>query len=317
MNLDVVIVTLNRLDKLKTALQHYERQTALFRNLIVVDNCSTDGTRQYLDEWARHPHQFTPHIIKLNSNTGGSGGFYAGQKYAMSLHPDWILLADDDAYPAKDAIELFYLYFAEIDCAKTAAICGSVLSMNGEPDLGHRRYVCLNDNGIYHQVFSAPEQYNKKCFDINVLSYVGAFINSKALLAVGLVNPRYFIYYDDSEHSLRLSKYGNIYCYPTIRFYHDNGWKSENMLKGEKNVLFWRDYYGKRNYYHMIKLHFFFYALRELFSYIVKSKSAFFRALIGTNKDDIYMLDFRARKDAWLNHLGINKIYKPGWKKNL
>ena len=57
MNIDVVIVTYNRLGKLKRALTSYERQTRPFRNLVVVNNHSTDGTLEYLEAWR---HQEAP-----------------------------------------------------------------------------------------------------------------------------------------------------------------------------------------------------------------------------------------------------------------
>ena len=46
-----VIVTFNRLEKLKKTLNIYARQSLLPLYLIVVNNASTDGTDKYLEEW--------------------------------------------------------------------------------------------------------------------------------------------------------------------------------------------------------------------------------------------------------------------------
>ena len=51
MELGVVIVTFNRLEKLKKALKAYEMQTCRPGRILVVDNCSTDGTDVYLQKW--------------------------------------------------------------------------------------------------------------------------------------------------------------------------------------------------------------------------------------------------------------------------
>ena len=51
LNVDVVVVTYNRLEKLKKALACYENQTLSFRSIIIVDNHSSDGTYEYLEEW--------------------------------------------------------------------------------------------------------------------------------------------------------------------------------------------------------------------------------------------------------------------------
>ena len=83
--LDLVIVTFNRLEKLKKALSCYEKQTSPFRNLILVNNCSTDGTKEYIDEWQREKTFFGKIVIHTDENLGGSGGFYLGQKKAAEL----------------------------------------------------------------------------------------------------------------------------------------------------------------------------------------------------------------------------------------
>ena len=50
-NVAVVVVTYNRLEKLKIALTHYEKQVLLPKYIIVINNNSIDGTDKYLAEW--------------------------------------------------------------------------------------------------------------------------------------------------------------------------------------------------------------------------------------------------------------------------
>ena len=102
MNVDVVIVTYNRLEKLKKALASYENQSRRFRHLIVVNNHSTDGTSDFLDAWGRTEAPFSKIVINTDENLGGSGGYYLGQKKAMELEAEWVFLADDDAYAEPD-----------------------------------------------------------------------------------------------------------------------------------------------------------------------------------------------------------------------
>ena len=85
MEIDVVIVTYNRLSKLKKTLDCYEKQTVPFRNLIIVNNHSSDGTMEYLKEWENTNTPFNKIIIHTNENLGGAGGFYIGEKKALSL----------------------------------------------------------------------------------------------------------------------------------------------------------------------------------------------------------------------------------------
>lgn len=48
--------------------------------MIVADNASTDGTAQYLRQWQKEDAGFEKIILTMESNMGGSGGFYAGIK---------------------------------------------------------------------------------------------------------------------------------------------------------------------------------------------------------------------------------------------
>ena len=76
MNIGVVIVTYNRLMKLKKCLAAYEAQTLSPEYILIVDNCSADGTGEYLDEWAKHTPLRNPTVIHCSHNSGGAGGFY-------------------------------------------------------------------------------------------------------------------------------------------------------------------------------------------------------------------------------------------------
>ena len=222
--LDLVIVTYNRLDKLKTAIRHYENQTVSFRNLIIVNNCSTDGTDVFLNSLpsclSRGNHK-TCDIVIINAkeNMGGSGGFYLGQKEAMKRNADWVFVADDDAYADPYMVEEFYKFIGTYDTSKIAAVCAEVLNMDGSICLYHRdTYAIINKEYI---------RKSSCCED-------------------------YFIYFDDSEHSIRLGKYGKIVVVPLIKIMHDGGAESTQ----EDISMSWRDYYMVRNSTHMLLKHY-------------------------------------------------------------
>lgn len=308
MNVDVVIVTYNRLEKLKHTLQCYENQTARFRNLIVVNNHSTDGTAEYLAEWEKKETPFEKHIITTSDNLGGAGGFYTGETYSMKLNPDWIFIADDDAYPDPDLMEKFYAFEKEHSNDGFSAICAAVHQIDGSIDVSHRsRYTLTNKR--YFSWDSVPlEEYETPCFDIDFLTYVGPFINAKAIEKVGCVNPKFFIYNDDSEHSLRLKKHGRIVCVPEMKITHDVkvvGQFKEQVT--DSNVLVsWGDYYSARNEMVMFKQHF-----PELAKY--RFKTAVKKRLKGKFKTPYEKVVWKAMLDGWFGHLGKNKKYHPGW----
>ncbi len=303
MNVDVVLVTYNRLEKLKKSLLCYDKQTVPFRSIIVVNNCSTDGTKEYLGKWLEDKNdKYSKHVINTSSNLGGSGGFYIGQEYAAKLKPEWIFLADDDAYPHPNMIEEFENYCTHKDVDGISAICATVYNADGTICYNHRSYVKLKKAGlVFSMTHSSESDYNKD-FSIDLLSYVGSFVNASKMKKVGLVNKDYFIYADDAEHSLRLKSVGDIICVPSVKITHDSGQENE---KNDENIVSWRDYYAERNFIHMLKKH---YPLAVPFKICDVIKRA--------NKyadSDVHAMYKKAIMDALFNRLGVHHIYKPGW----
>lgn len=307
--LDVVIVTFNRLEKLQHTLICYETQSQSFRNLIVVNNNSTDGTKEFLDSWKEADTPYKKHVINMNKNLGGAGGFYEGQNYAMKMNPDWIFIADDDAYPDANMIERFYTFLSvSNDPDHYSAICSSVYNIDDTLCTYHRQYISKPVLFKYQKVNSTESDYSQN-FNIDLLSYVGAFLNTNALRQIGLVYKDYFIYYDDSEHSLRLKKYGTILCVPEIKMFHDGGLEA---ARGE--YVTWRDYYSIRNRMHMLKKHYPLVAFSETLFYFIKKPLGYVKRLFVKEKvKGLNKIKQEALMDAWRNKLGVHEIYKPGW----
>lgn len=98
-----VIVTFNRLEKLKDTLSRTFSEP--FKAIVVVNNCSTDGTGDWLDT-LEEPRL---HVIHSPSNQGGAGGFHQGFDYAAQQLPecDWLVAFDDDAFPQPGTLNAF------------------------------------------------------------------------------------------------------------------------------------------------------------------------------------------------------------------
>lgn len=301
MKIAAVIVTYNRLEKLKKVLKAFNEQIIFPDKVFIVDNSSNDGTLSYLKEWELDKTIFHKQVVSLDSNLGGSGGFYTGMKLAFDQGYDWIWLSDDDAYPASDSFSKAVNYLAVHETNKIAAICGTVLDENGI-DCFHRRNI-YNRGLKIADVPSSMEDYQKDEFHINVFSYVGVLLNRVALEKVGFTLKDYFIWCDDTEHSLRISKVGDIVCVPSIKIYHD-------CAKSSSDKLTWKDYYGQRNRLDMIRRDFPLYLyLGQLLFQIAKVYSLKIR-----NKNESAILLSTAISDCLHRRFGVHPIYKPGWK---
>lgn len=299
MDFGIVIVTYNRVKELEFALECYKNQTKTPKYVLVINNNSNDGTYKFLKKWENEDSDFDKYVINLDENLGGSGGFYNGLKEAIKLNADWIWLADDDAYPERDAlenIEKFYENFA--DKNNLSAICGTVLN-NRKIDVDHRRRLIFKSTRIIEEKVSEKE-YDNKYFYINLFSYVGTAIKKDVLTSIGLTEKDYFIYYDDTEHSIRVNNYGKIVCLSNVRINHDINLQN-------REVISWKTYYGIRNRLYSYKKHF---PKRYYYYEYIR-----FRLKIINSKDIVYKNILKeALKDCKKGVLGTNNIYKPGWK---
>lgn len=305
MKLGVVLVTFNRLDKLKISLDCYEKQTIKPDYVIVVNNNSSDGTTEFLQDWGKKNTSYKKIILNLPENIGGSGGFHEGLKEALNHDIDWVWVADDDAFPKETCFEYAKDYIENNNVDDVSAICGKVLN-RGKIDLTHRRRL---KKLLFFPLQTVPgkKNYQKDSFEIELFSYVGSLINIEKMKKVGITKKDYFIYNDDSEHSYRLSKVGRIVCVPKIEIIHDG------PIVGARDGVNWKFYYSIRNVLDMVKSNF---PKRYYISYkiYVRIKYTLIITLLYKNKKDGFKIMHKAIKDANKGVTGLDSTYKPGWK---
>lgn len=302
MNITVVLVTFNRLDCLKKALELYESQSLLPKRLIVIDNNSKDGTHEFLNKWSRNAGVFEKRVITTERNLGGAGGFATGLKAASEyMDSDWVWISDDDAYPEPDVFLELSKYYGEIsDNKEIVALFSSVVN-HGKYDLLHRRTVNKSFKGI--RFIDIPNsEYNKKYFELRQGSYVGMLVKFDTLKSIGVTDQRYFIQYDDTDHCERLAKIGKLYCIPSAIVHHDvspeEGYSWKNYYSFRNKVILLDRYFGKK------------YALIEAIKRYSKSVSIFSDE---KNSKPIKKMLKIALFDGLQGKMGLHLTYKPGW----
>lgn len=178
----IIVVTYNRLDCLKKNIESLSKisiPSGYETTTYVINNASNDGTKEWLDGIENNNIK----IINLKANTGGSGGFYSGIKYAVDQNMDFIWGMDDDAYPEPKALEEII----------------NIMNIKGE-------------NAGYWSNCNKDLQFEGLYKKVEHWMFVGFFISSNIIKKIGYPRKDFFIYFDDIEYGRRIIKNGyNIY----------------------------------------------------------------------------------------------------------
>lgn len=238
-----VVVTYNRLDKLKNVLSALEDQTLPPSELVVVDNASTDGTGDFLASYASEQHGgMSVKVISCAENLGGAGGFSAGMKSGYDSGSDFVWIFDDDGYPEPDALEkLIQGYNGAVDelgpdvpyaCSVVKFIDGSICEMNNPvPTWDWGRLLAKGQNSVM----------------VTSCSFVSVLIPRWVIESFGLPFKEYFIWFDDAEYTLRITKTcPGIQVLDSVIIHDMASNKGVNFsMIDEKNA--WKFSYGIRN----------------------------------------------------------------------
>ena len=99
--ISIVIVTYNGLTRLKPTLEHLAKQIGIDFSveLLVIDNCSTDGTGKFvIDTWKKLHNPFNLRVILEKT----PGQMYARERGVNEATYRYILYCDDDNWFTKD-----------------------------------------------------------------------------------------------------------------------------------------------------------------------------------------------------------------------
>lgn len=200
-----VVVTYNRKELLCECIAAILGQTVSVDKLILIDNNSTDGTYEALEEKGYITDPIVEYI-KLDENIGGAGGFYEGMKVAREESPSWVWIMDDDTIPNKTCLEEL-LNASEIIDGNISFLASAVRGIHNEamnvPKISRNQFNSYTD--WYEYLEYGIVQIVKATF-------VSLLINGEAIKKCGLPWKEFFIWGDDSEYTQRIIRdYGSAY----------------------------------------------------------------------------------------------------------
>jgi GT2 family glycosyltransferase/O-antigen/teichoic acid export membrane protein len=211
----VVVVNLNGAAVLDRCLDSLARQTVSPARTIVVDNASTDGSAEGLEE--RHPGV---EVVRRDENVG----FAAGNNLAVERATDceWVALLNPDAFPEPEWLERL---LSAAEANPEFAFFGSRLLMADSPklldgagDLYHVSGLAWRDGHGEPAEGAATERR-----EIFSPCAAAALYRRDAFLGVGGFDEDFFCYFEDTDLSFRLRLVGHRCLYVPDAVVHHVG----------------------------------------------------------------------------------------------
>lgn len=201
-----VVVTYNRKDLLLQCIEHLRAQQIVRAHgtgrpcrtsdelaIIIVDNASTDGTREAIEPLAQAG---VVDYRNTGANLGGAGGFNFGMRAAVEAGYDFCWVMDDDCLPHPDALQALIDadYGLQGDYGFLSSVAhwtdGSICKMN------------VQRHPLAHNI----EDFEVDLQPCTLASFVSLFVPCRIIREMGLPIKEFFIWTDDWEFTRRVSR---------------------------------------------------------------------------------------------------------------
>lgn len=292
-----VIVTYNRKELLAENIRMLLNQTEAFDRIFIIDNCSSDGTKEYLREkgWL-DDKRFV--YIKTPSNIGGAGGFYTGVKAAYEAGADWIVLMDDDGKAAdSDTFRILFNVVDHIYIEKNKMLFLNSLVIQGD-------LLSFKIRNLY-TVSEAKDLAKNGLIEGEANPFNGTLITKELVEKIGYPNQDFFIKGDEVDYKQRAIDAG-AYIATVIdsAYIHPRPETYERKVLGIKVPFLveapWKEYYTARNFTYMYKKRKMYKAI--LFELVFVKILAVFS--MKCRKISTLKMVFKGVKDGWKGKLG-------------
>ena len=253
----IIIVNYNTTRLTYECVESILSKTSVNFEVIVVDNDSADRS---IDHIVRDIPQVN--LIKQSTNLGFGKANNEGIKIARGKY---VLLINSDTYLINDAIDIFYQFMEsnpEIGCCG-----GDLFQADGSPQVSYGNFPSFGEavSAVGFKIFykryfdehlsSGVVNSDNRIRKVDYLCGADMFIRKSALDKVGLFDPRFFLYFEETEFSLRLHRAGfPSVIIPSAKIVHlEGGSQSESGLFNYKKIaifsgsrtLFFQIRYGR------------------------------------------------------------------------
>jgi GT2 family glycosyltransferase len=264
-----VILNTNRREDTLACLESLHRQSYPNLSIIVLDNASTDGSNEAVR--AQYPRV---QIIKLEQNLGYAGNNNVGIETAVQQGAQWVFVLNEDVILAEDAVS--HLVSQAMEDPQVGMV-GPMVYHYEHPEVIQSAGGVLTSNWLsQHAGQNEPDQgqYAQTRY-VDWLSGCAILVRREAVEQSGMLDVRFFYYWEETEWCVRVRKDGwKILFVPGSKIWHKG---VQVDYKPGPNVT----YYWTRNWLLLLAKHHaplrawvyaFFWTTRNLLSWTLQPK---------------------------------------------
>ena len=198
----VIVLTYNNLSLTKNCLYSlYKYSNYDNLEIIVVDNLSTDGTQDWLTQFASAKHNMN--LIFNNTNLGFSAGNNIGIKHATG---DYIVILNNDTFVSPDWIARLMKHFADPKVGMVGPVANNI---GNQAQIVLPNYFTENDF-IKLATANYYDNINQKYMvKTGSLAFFCVMIKQEAVTNVGLLDEKFGRgWFEDDDYVIRLRQCG-------------------------------------------------------------------------------------------------------------
>jgi len=228
-DLSIIIVNWNTRELLKQCLASIDYPA----EIIVVDNGSTDGSREMIsDQWL---------MVKLIANNKNLGFAKANNQGIKIAKGEFILLLNSDTKIKSNSLKKLITFAKR---KKDWGVVGPRL-LNQDGSIQFSCFHFPSIKGAFEQFWlgkiGAFEKFapkGKKETEVEAVAGAAFLIPRKVIARVGLLDERYFFYFEDLDYCRRVKKAGlKVYYLPEAEIIHFHGSSAQKKGKAANKWL--------------------------------------------------------------------------------
>jgi GT2 family glycosyltransferase len=233
-----IVLSWNGREDTERCLHALERVEEPPVRIVCVDNGSTDGSIEAVR--GHHPETV---LIENGRNLGFAGGCNVGIRWALAEGAEWVVLVNNDAAIAPDAIAEFGA--AAEQCPEAGVLAGKLYHADRPYRVwyaGNRFLAWLGYSGRHRGEGRRDRPRYRRTSSTDRANGALMAISRAAIESVGMLDEQLFAYVEDVDFSVRARTAGfEVRFVPTARAWHRVGASTaaaaHNLYYGARNMV--------------------------------------------------------------------------------